>query len=51
MITTKDIDEKQRKHGYDWHNAYLACLIERQAQVMFNAVFLPGLAKDQTDGR
>lgn len=40
MITDKQIADKQRRHGYDWHSAYLACLMERAARAFSDALSL-----------
>ena len=30
MITDEAIEERQQRCGLSWHDAYLACLIERE---------------------
>lgn len=39
MIGDEQIAEKQRRYGYDWHSAYLACLLEQQAHMMAEVLF------------
>lgn len=45
MITEKQITDKQRQHGYDWHSAYLSCLLERSARTFADALGLGGMPR------
>lgn len=41
MVTDEEIAAMQKRHGYDWTNAYFACVLERQVRMIAVALFRP----------